>query len=402
MSSFEFATADRIIFGAGKLNELGRQIEGAALSVEDPAASGAEDISKGRAQRLLLVRGRSSDAIPRVRQTLSASGIAFTEFQVHGEPTIEVVREGTKAARDCDRVIGLGGGSVLDAGKAIAALATNPGDVFDYLEVIGKGQPLVNAPLPYIAIPTTAGTGAEVTRNAVLESAEQNVKVSLRSPWMLPRLALVDPELTYNLPPEITASSGLDALTQLIEPFVSVKANPMTDAICREGTQHAARSLRHAYENGADKEAREGMSLASLLGGLALANAALGAAHGFAGPLGGILHAPHGVLCARFLPLVMEANIRALEARQPEHPALERYAEIAQILTDEKDATAQDGINWVSELVSALKIPRLSTYGLRPEDFPEAVQKTQRANSFKGNPIVLSASELTAILEQAL
>src|SRR6185503_2005310 len=151
-------------------------------------------------------------------------------------------------------------GSVLDTGKAIAALVTNPGDVFDYLEVVGKGQTLVNVPLPYIAIPTTAGTGSEVTRNAVIESTEQKMKVSLRSPLMLPRVALVDSELTYNLPPPITASSGLDALTQLIEPFVSVKANPMTDAICREGMHHAAQSLRRAYENGADKEAREGMA----------------------------------------------------------------------------------------------------------------------------------------------
>ncbi len=299
-------------------------------------------------------------------------------------------------------VIGLGGGSVLDTGKAIAALLTNPGDVFDYLEVIGKGQPLVNAPLPYIAIPTTAGTGSEVTRNAVIESPEQNVKVSLRSPLMLPRVALVDPELTYNLPPAITASAGLDALTQLIEPFVSVKANPMTDAICREGIYYAARSLRRAYENGADKEAREGMSLASLFGGLALANAALGAVHGFAGPLGGMLHAPHGALCARLLPFVMEANIKALETRQPEHPALGRYIEIAQILTGEKEATAHDGVRWTSELVDTLKIPGLSTYGMNEKAFPEAVEKTMKANSFKGNPIALNEDELRLILEKAL
>ncbi len=383
MFSFEFATADRIIFGAGKLNELGKQIEGVA-------------------QRLLFVRGHSSDAITRVREVLTMSGIPFTEFPVHGEPTIEVVREGIEAARDCDTVIGLGGGSVVDAGKAISALVTNPGDMFDYLEVIGKGRPLVNAPLPYIAIPTTAGTGTEVTRNAVLESPEQNVKVSLRSPLMLPCLALVDPELTYHLPPEITASSGLDALAQLVEPFVSIKANPMTDAICRAGMDHAARSLRRAYENGADKEARAGMSVASLFGGLALANAALGTVHGFAGPLGGMLHAPHGALCARFLPLVMEANIKALEMRRPEHPALARYVEIARILTSEKDATALDGARWTSKLVNDLKIPRLSMYGIGPEDFPEAVQKTQKASSFKGNPAVLNEKELTAILEQAL
>jgi len=385
MVSFEFATASRIIFGPGKLDELSGLIE-------------------GKTKHLLFVHGYSSDAIVRVRELLAARGIALTEFQVHGEPTIDVVRQGIKAARDCDTVIGLGGGSVLDAGKAIAALVTNPGDVFDYLEVIGKGQPLANASLPYIAVPTTAGTGAEVTRNAVLESTEQNVKVSLRSPLMLPRVALVDPELTYGLPPEITATSGLDALTQLIEPFVSVKANPMTDAICRAGLSHAAQSLRRAYENGADKEARQGMAFASLCGGLALANAALGAVHGFAGPLGGMLHAPHGALCARFLPLVMEANIKAMELRQPEHPALARYAEVARILTGEKGATAQDGARWTGDLVDALKMPRLSAYGMGPGDFVlrEAVQKTQHANSFKGNPIMLDEKELTMILEEAL
>lgn len=383
MYSFEFATANQIIFGAGKLDELGKLVH-------------------GRAKRLLFVRGASSDAIPRIREMLAALAVAFTEFEVHGEPTIDVVRDGRNAARDCEMVIGLGGGSVLDAGKAIAALVTNPGDVFDYLEVIGRGQPLVHPSLPYIAIPTTAGTGAEVTRNAVLESPEQDVKVSLRGPVMLPRVALVDPELTYQLPPEITASSGLDALTQLIEPLVSIKANPLTDAICREGLARAARSLRRACENGADKGAREGMALASLFGGLALANAGLGTVHGFAGPLGSMLHAPHGALCARLLPLVMEANITALETRQPEHSALPRYVEIAQVLTGEKDAAARDGARWASELVDALNIPRLSTYGMRPEDFPEAVQKTQKANSFKGNPIMLNKEELMLILEKAL
>lgn len=383
MLSFEFATANRILFGAGKLNELDRQIE-------------------KNVKHILFVRGDSSDAIPRLREMLSATGISFTEYPVRGEPTIEVVREGVEAAHGCDLVLGLGGGSVIDTGKAVAALVTNPGNVMDYLEVIGRGQPLVHAPLPYIAIPTTAGTGAEVTRNAVLESPGHSVKISLRSPLMLPRLALVDPELTYDLPPEITASSGLDALTQLIEPFVSIKANPLTDAICREGMRHAARSLRRAHKNGSDKEAREDMSIASLFGGLALANAALGAAHGFAGPLGGMLHAPHGALCARFLPLVMEANITAMESRQPEHPALGRYHEIARILTGEQDATAREGVKWVNELVDEVKIPRLSTYGIKPEDFPEAVQKTQKASSFKGNPLPLEAKELMEILEQAL
>jgi alcohol dehydrogenase class IV len=385
MSAFEFATANRIIFGAGKLNGLGDQL-------------------KGRAKRLLLVTGRSSDAIPRVRDILSAQGIPFDEFALHGEPTVDTASEGVKLAlvNGCDMVIGLGGGSVLDAGKAIAALATNPGDVLDYLEVVGRGQAFINAPLTYIAIPTTAGTGTEVTRNAVLESPEHGVKVSLRSPLMLPSVALVDPELTYSLPPAITASTGLDALTQLIEPFVSVKANPLTDSICREGIRHAARSLRRVYENGADKDAREGMSLASLFGGMALANSALGAVHGFAGPLGGMLHASHGAICARLLPLVMDANLKAMNARESNHPAMARYAEIAQILTGDRNAIASDGVQWVSDLVRDLNIPALSVYGMTRERFSEAVEKTMKASSTKGNPIVLNEGELNEILARAV
>jgi alcohol dehydrogenase class IV len=383
MLAFEFATASRIIFGAGKLDTLAEQLNAST-------------------KRLLLVRGTSSDAIPRVREILSSKEIQFTEFEVRGEPTVDVVRAGAEAARGYDGVIGLGGGSVLDAGKAIAILATNPGDVLDYLEVIGKGGTFTRAPLAYIAIPTTAGTGTEVTRNAVIESPAHGVKVSLRSPLMLPVLALVDPELTYGLPPAITASTGLDALAQLIEPFVSVKANPMTDAICREGMRHAARALRRAYENGRDTEARERMLLASLFGGLALANAALGAVHGFAGPLGGMLHAPHGTICARLLPLVMEANLKALKMREPGHPALARYAETAQILTGDPTAPASAGVTWVNELVRDLDIPALSAYGLGREHFPETVGKTLKASSFKGNPIPLMEAELMGILEDAL
>jgi alcohol dehydrogenase class IV len=385
MSTFEFATANRIIFGAGKLLGLGDQL-------------------KGRVKRLLLVCGNSSDAIPRVREILSAQDIPFDEFHVHGEPTVDTASEGVLVALDhgADMVVGLGGGSVLDAGKAISALATNRGDIFDYLEVVGKGGALMNAPLPYIAIPTTAGTGTEVTRNAVLESPSHGVKVSLRSPMMLPSIALVDPELTYSLPSEITASSGLDALTQLIEPFVSVKANPMTDAICREGIRHAAQSLRQAYHNGADASAREGMALASLFGGMALANAALGTVHGFAGPLGGMLHAPHGAICARLLPLVMEANIKALESRHAGHLAIEKYIEIAQIVTRDKNASAQDGVKWVSDLVSELNIPSLSAHGMNESQISEAVEKTLNASSFKGNPIALNEGELREILLKAM
>jgi len=311
---FEFATATRIIFGPGTLREVG-------------------PIAAQMGSRALVVTGRTRARATPLLDALTAQGIDIVTFSVAGEPTTEVARLGTQRAReaDCDMIIGFGGGSVLDTAKAISALLTNGGVPLDYLEVIGRGQPLTRPSAPCIAIPTTAGTGAEVTRNAVLASPEHRVKVSLRSPLMLPRLALVDPELTHTLPPEITASTGLDALTQVMEPYVSKRANPLTDALCREGMRRAARSLRRAYGQGDDAAAREDMALTSLFGGLALANAKLGAVHGFAGPMGGMFPAPHGAICGRLLPHVMAVNVRALQERLPGSEALRRYDEIARM-----------------------------------------------------------------------
>jgi len=381
---FEFATATRIIFGPGTLEEA------APLAAE-----------LGR--RPLVVTGMGIERARSLLDALEAHDLTATIFQIGGEPTTITVQEGCAAARaaDCDLVIGFGGGSALDAGKAIAALLTNDGDVLDYLEVIGRGQPITRPAAPYIAIPTTAGTGAEVTRNAVLLSPEHRVKVSLRSPLLLPRLAIVDPELTYSLPPDVTASTGLDALTQLIEPFVSRRATPLTDALCREGLARASRSLRRAVE-APDPAAREDMALASLCGGLALANAGLGAVHGFAGVLGGMFDAPHGAICARLLPFVMEANLRALEAREPDNPALGRYNEIAHLLNGWLLSTAADAVAWVHDLCRALEIPPLAAYGLTEADFPAVVEGASRASSMKSNPVTLTAGELTAILAQAL
>jgi alcohol dehydrogenase class IV len=313
------------------------------------------------------------------------------------------VLEGVRTARedDCDLVIGMGGGSTLDAGKAIAALLTNPGDIFDYLEVIGRGKSFQVQSAPYIAIPTTAGTGTEVTRNAVIASPEHKVKVSLRGPFLLPRLAVIDPELTYTLPPSVTAATGLDALTQLIEPFTSNAANPMTDAVCREGMRRIALNLLHAYQDGNDKEARQDMCLASLFSGMALANARLGAVHGFAGVIGGSFPAPHGALCARLLPFVMEANLRALQSRQPDDPILTRYTEIAQILTGDTQAQAEEGIDWVLQLLNEMKIPPLSAYGLSDAAHPAIVTSANKSSSMKGNPLALSEQALVEILVKA-
>ena len=383
--SFEFATATRIIFGAGKLAEVG------SLAAE-------------MGSRALVVTGKSAYRAAPLLQLLADDGVQAKTFAVPGEPTIVLAQEGVRLAREsgCDMVIGFGGGSALDAGKAIAALMTNDGDPLDYLEVIGAGQSLQQPPAHYIAIPTTAGTGAEVTRNAVLASPEHRVKVSLRSPLMLPRLALVDPELTHSMPPAITASTGMDALTQCIEPYLSNHANPLTDALCREGIQRAARSLRRAYEQGDDPTAREDMALASLCGGLALANAKLGAVHGFAGPLGGMFDAPHGAICARLLPFVMEANLKALKQRAPHSPMLPRFDDVAQWLTGSPAATAQDGVNWLHDLSAALDIPPLSDYDVTAADFDALIEKAGRSSSMKGNPIPLTPDELQAILAQAV
>ena len=385
MMRFEFATASRIVFGAGVLKEAG------ALAAEF-----------GR--RAFVVTGRSGERAAPLLDGLKAAGVEAVTFNVVGGPTTDLVREGTAQARAANRelVIGIGGGSVIDAGKAIAALLTNGGDPLDYLEVIGRGQPITQPAAPYIAIPTTAGTGAEVTANAVLASPEHRQKVSLRSRLMIPRIALVDPALTYSMPPELTASTGLDAFAQVLEPYVSLMANPLTDTLCREGLMHVAHSLRQAYKNGKDVQARKDMALVSLFGGLALANAKLGAVHGLAGVLGGMFDAPHGALCGRLLPFVMDANVRALQARSPDSLALERYDDVAVILTGEWDVEAADGVAWVQDLCKALRVPGLATYGITAGVFPDVIEKAMVSSSMKGNPIKLSAAEVRGILMRAL
>jgi alcohol dehydrogenase class IV len=382
---FEFATASRILFGPGKLKEVGV-------------------FAKSLGRKALVVTGRNRDRAEPLLSTLSAEGVSCEIFSTSGEPTTEMVSSGARVAKEqqCELVIGFGGGSALDAAKAVAALITNSGELLDYLEVIGKGKPLTEQPAPCIAIPTTAGTGSEVTRNAVLASPQHRLKVSLRSPLLLPKLALVDPELSCNLPPELTASTGLDALTQLIEPFVSLRANPLTDALCREGIQRVARSLRRACERSHDLAARSDMALASMFSGLALANAALGVVHGFAGPIGGRFTAPHGAVCAALLPHAMASNVRALRERQPDCQALERYREIATLITGREKAMAEDGIQWIRDLCQQLAIPRLGSFGMTAHDFPMLIENARNASSMKGNPVPLSAEEMGEILAQAL
>ncbi|MBN2011940.1 iron-containing alcohol dehydrogenase [candidate division KSB1 bacterium] len=381
---FEFATATRIIFGNGTIKQV-------------PA------IAMDMGNKILVVTGSNADRAQVLLDQFPNPCVSVQTFQVHGEPDVQTVTEGLARARSCgcNLVIGIGGGSALDTAKAISALLTNGGDILDYLEVIGKGQHLINNPIPFIAIPTTAGTGTEVTRNAVIASPEHRVKVSLRHPRMLPTLAVIDPELTYSMSPEVTASTGLDALTQVLEPFVSRKANPVTDAICREGLNRAACSLRTVFDNSQDVDARENMALVSLFGGLALANAGLGAVHGFAGPIGGMFPAPHGAVCARLLPFVMEANIKHIKHNNYMN-SLKRFEELSQILTGDHTSTINDGVNWINDLCNHLHVPPLSVYGISQSDVPDIVEKAKFASSMKGNPVVLPELTLIKILELAI
>ena len=387
----EITLPARILLGAGTVNQV-------------PAAV------RALGTRALVVTGRSPERAAPLLSALERSGVSATvwSLDVAGEPTVDSARAGVAAGRaaNCDVVVAFGGGGALDAGKAIAALLGNGGDPLDYLEVVGRGQPIRRPSLPLVAIPTTAGTGSEVTRNAVLASPQHRVKASLRSPLLLPQLAVVDPDLLADLPRAVIASGGLDALSQLIEPFLSSKANPITDAWAREGIWRSARALRPAYVDGLSGAAcaplREDLASASLLGGLCLANAGLGAVHGLAAPLGGMFAAPHGAVCAALLPHVLAVNLRALAERDAHNPICARFDEVAALLTGRRDATAADGVTWVRELSAAMGIFRLSHHGLTAADIPSLVQKAKVASSMKANAIVLTDEELAEITSAAM
>jgi alcohol dehydrogenase class IV len=382
--AWEFATAARIVFGRG-------------------AAHGAAGIVAAFGRRALVVTGSTPARAEWLVDGLETAGVATTLIYVEGEPDAEFVHTSAAYARRkaIDVVAAVGGGAALDAGKAIAALATNDGDIFEYLEVVGQGRALSAAPLPCVALPTTAGTGSEVTRNAVVTVPRHHVKVSLRSPLMLPRVAIVDPALTDSLPPALTAFTGLDALTQNLEPYLSPRATPLTDAVCREGLLRGARALRRAWADGADTAARDDMAVASLCGGLALANAGLGAVHGLAGPIGGLCAAPHGAVCAALLAPCVAANLAALRSRAPDHPALNRMRDAAVWLTGRPGAMPDDLVEWLGRLAADLGIPRLSHWGVTGAEVAAVVDQAGRSSSMKGNPVALTPGELTAVLQEA-
>jgi alcohol dehydrogenase class IV len=383
--SFEFATAGRIMVGPGRAGEL-------------------PGVLAGLGSRVMVVTGADR---ARHNTLLASLDRAAAVFPVAAEPTVELVRAAVAVARaqGADVIAAIGGGSVIDTGKAVAMLLGNGGDPLDYLEVVGSGQAITRPAVPCVAVPTTAGTGAEVTANAVLAVPSHRVKASLRSPLMIPRVALVDPRLTVSCPPPVTAASGLDALTQCLEPFVAVQATPLTDGLAREGLRRAGTGLRAAYADGEDLAARAAMAMCSLLGGMALANAKLGAVHGLAGVIGGTADVPHGLACAALLAPVIEANVRALRSARAGPSAvgvLDRYAEAARLLTGRPAASVEDGLAWIRETLSLLHVPGLAAFGLGPQDADDIAAKALVSSSMKGNPVPLSHADLKAVLLDAL
>ena len=401
IAPFEFMTASRVVFGCGTSKKVPSLVKD-LVTLEGCADKPA-----------LIVTGKSDRFSAPLVESLKAEGIDAVVYHCPGgEPTTATAEAAIALAssNNCGSVIAIGGGTPVDTGKCVAAVLTNGGpnpDLYDFLEVVGRARPLTKRCAPFVAVPTTAGPGAEVTKNSVLEAGDR--KVSMRHPYMLPDVAVIDPELTLNLPKDVTAHTGLDALTQCLEPYVSNASNPLVDAIALEGVKIGARSLLRAYENGPnDLRAREDMCLCSYYGGLSLANAKLGAVHGFSGTLGGLLHAPHGAICAALLPHCCAINVEALEGRvTAEDPAcaekyLERYAQIARTVTDDPGATVAEGVAALAALVKACGVPGLGAFGLTEGDFDDVVAKSKESSSMKGNPVALSDEELKDMLRRAL
>lgn len=378
---YEFQTAAQIVFGAGTIQEAGK-------------------LAKQWGRKAIVVTGSNGRRAERLMEVLAEAHIAVRTLAVASEPDTEVVSRGAQLARDfgAEMVIGIGGGSVIDAAKAVAGLVRNEEPIETYLEVVGKGMPLCLPPLPWMAIPTTAGTGAEATKNAVLSVPSHKVKVSLRSPLLYPTIALIDPELALGTPAAITAATGMDALCQLIEAYVCSRANPHTDALCAAGIPLVASALPVAFAQPNDLAARTAMAQGALWSGMALANAGLGAAHGFAAPLGGILGAPHGAICGALLAPVTRANVAGL-CRAGNDTS--RFRHVASWVTGRADANEEEGVAALAALADQLKIPGLARHGLTATLVPEICARAKQASSMKANPVFLSDDELTTILREA-
>ncbi|WP_217541014.1 iron-containing alcohol dehydrogenase [Vibrio metschnikovii] len=378
---FQFITSNRIVFGAGALQHSLSLINQYGYSV-------------------LLVSGKNVQRAQMISDYLQQQKMPYQHVAIHGEPNITMVEEAAIVGRRFQPqvVIAIGGGSVLDMGKALAAIIPNQGNVYDYVEVVGRNVPLKAKPLPFIAIPTTASTGSEVTKNAVLKSGQDKVKVSLRSPDMLAVMAIIDPSLTYGTDRYTSGRGAMEAFTHLMEAYVCGDPNPLTDMICEEGLRRLSRSTLAACCLD-DKLAREDLSFAAMLGGMAITNAKLGAAHGLASALGGKLDAPHSVITARLAPYVMRENIHAAKKAQ-RADVLQRYYRIAQLLTKRKNVNIDDSILWVQMMLDKLPLPTLSQFGVCSTSFEQVATDALRSQAIKGNPLPLTHERLVYILRQ--
>lgn len=393
MPPFVFYSVAQVLFGRGLFERIG-------------------DLAAERGRRVLLLTnaGQPGDGrvVDRALGLLAGGGVSTSCYRQRGEPTVEQIEQALAVARQngCDGVIGLGGGSALDAAKAVAALLANGGSPLDYMEVIGRGQKLTRPAVPWIAVPTTAGTGAEATRNAVIGAPERSFKASLRSEFLLASLALIDPALAVDVPAAVTASSGMDALCQLIESYTSNQAQPITDALALDGIRRAARWLTRAVADGHDLDAREQMALAAFVSGVALTNAGLGAVHGFAAPTGACYPIPHGTVCALLLPPVIEANAAALRSQSPNHETLRKYETLGRVLTGRDELSGEAAIaaavEFLRDLVSRFQIPGLSHFGIQASGFADLVGRARKSSSMRYNPVELSVDALHEILYKAL
>lgn len=390
IAPFSISRLPHIVFGDGVL----AQVPGLAASF-------------GR-KALLVTGGRSfpgSLHYAALADGLRRQGLDWEEFRVEQEPSPQLVDVAVQAYGDAaiEVVIGVGGGSVLDAAKAIAGLLPLGRSVMDYLEGVGPELPYYGPATPYVAVPTTAGTGSEATKNAVLSvQGERGFKKSFRHELLVPLYAVVDPSLLASCPPELIAANGMDALTQLLESYVSIRANPFSDALAMSGLKAARDGLLAWHEGGTDAaEARSRMAYAALLSGITLAQAGLGSVHGLASPLGAFFPIPHGVVCGTLVATATNTNIRALRARDPRSPALMKYADVGRLFNRQHQLPTQQAQEVLVEILAdwtdRLKLPRLSAYAIERKHFPTIVANC-RGSSMKTNPIVLTDGEVEAIL----
>ena len=381
MKPFSLLTPTRIVFG------------------RDTAANAHHDV-RAFGQRVVLVRGGAVAWVDGFAQRLTQGGGVLTTIVVQTEPDLPALESALDIVRKsgADVIVSVGGGSVLDLGKAIAALAPGRRAALDHLEVVGAGLPLDHAPLPFVAIPTTAGTGAEMTKNAVISVPGHGRKVSLRDDRMLADLAIVDPALTDNSPRAVTLASGLDAITQVIEPYLSCRANPLTDALCRAAIPRGLNALAQLME-AENPAARDDLALTSFTSGIALANSGLGAVHGLAGVLGVRIGAPHGALCGRLLPPVLAMNLKACQ--RAGHP-VERFQEVAVWIAQALGGDETAAVATLESRMSNWGLPRLGQMGLTAGALDAIASEAEASSSMKGNPVALKREALVEIMAAAL